>query len=88
MANRVLKRPMFRMGGSPQFEFQERTTGILSGLDGPKLNASRTGMKEGGVMDESESIVFDQMMRDKKIGPYSNKAMEESGLFCRRFNWW
>ena len=21
------------------------------------------------------------MMRDKKIGPYSNKAMEESGLF-------
>jgi len=81
MANRVLKRPMFRMGGSPQFEFQERTTGILSGLDGPKLNASRTGMKEGGVMDESESIVFDQMMRDKKIGPYSNKAMEESGLF-------
>ena len=82
MANRVLKRPMFRMGGSPQFEFQERTTGILSGLDGPKLNASRTGMKaNGGVMDESESIVFDQMMRDKKIGPYSNKAMEESGLF-------
>ena len=42
--NRILKRPMFRMGGSPQFEFQERTTGILSGLDGPKLNASRTGM--------------------------------------------
>ena len=41
--NRILKRPMFRMGGSPQFEFQERTTGVLSGLDGPKLNASRTG---------------------------------------------
>ena len=39
---------MFRMGGSPQFEIQERTTGILSGLDGPKLNASRTGMKNGG----------------------------------------
>ena len=48
MANRVLKRPKFRMGGSPQFEIQERTTGILSGLDGPKLNASRTGMKNGG----------------------------------------
>jgi len=79
--NRILKRPMFRMGGSPQFEFQERTTGILSGLDGPKLNASRTGMANGGVMDESESIVFDQMMRDKKIGPYSDKAMEASGLF-------
>ena len=42
MANRVLKRPMFRMGGSPQFEFQEQTSGVLSGLDGPKLNASRT----------------------------------------------
>ena len=36
MANRVLKRPMFRMGGSPNFEFQEKTSGILSGLDGPK----------------------------------------------------
>ena len=43
---------MFRMGGSPQFEFQERTTGILSGLDGPKLNASRTGMKDGGTFAE------------------------------------
>ena len=52
MANRVLKRPMFRMGGSPQFEFQERTTGILSGLDGPKLKASRTGMKNGGTFAE------------------------------------
>ena len=49
MANRVLKRPMFRMGGSPQYEFQEKTSGILSGMDGPKLNASRTGMKEGGL---------------------------------------
>ena len=44
------------MGGSPQFEFQERTTGILSGLDGPKLNASRTGMANGGVMDSAEII--------------------------------
>ena len=43
---------MFRMGGSPQFEFQEKTTGILSGLDGPKLNASRTGMKDGGTFAE------------------------------------
>ena len=49
MANRVLRRPMFRMGGSPNFEFQERTSGILSGLDGPKINASRTGLKEGGL---------------------------------------
>jgi len=49
MANRVLKRPMFRMGGSPQYEFQEKTSGILSGMDGPKINASRTGLKEGGL---------------------------------------
>jgi len=49
MANRVLRRPMFRMGGSPNFEFQEKTSGILSGLDGPKINASRTGLKEGGL---------------------------------------
>ena len=52
MANRVLRRPMFRMGGSPNFEFQEQTSGILSGLDGPKLNASRTGMKNGGTFAE------------------------------------
>ena len=39
---------MFRMGGSPNFEFQEKTSGILSGLDGPKINASRTGLKDGG----------------------------------------
>ncbi len=48
MANRVLNRPMFRMGGTPRHEFQEQTSGILSGLDGPKLNASRTGFKDGG----------------------------------------
>ena len=48
MANRVLNRPMFRMGGTPRHEFQEQTSGILSGLDGPKLNASRTGLKDGG----------------------------------------
>ena len=52
MANRVLNRPMFRMGGTPRHEFQEQTSGILSGLDGPKLNASRTGMKDGGTFAE------------------------------------
>jgi hypothetical protein len=51
MANRVLKRPMFRMGGSPRHEFQEQTSGILSGLDGPKLNASRTGYDDGGFAE-------------------------------------
>ena len=37
------------MGGTPRHEFQEQTSGILSGLDGPKLNASRTGYQKGGV---------------------------------------
>ena len=64
MANRVLKRPMFRMGGSPEFEFQERTTGILSGLDGPKLNASRTGMKEGGLTFAEIIKAQDQASKD------------------------
>ena len=26
-----------------------KTSGILSGMDGPKINASRTGLKEGGL---------------------------------------
>ena len=30
--NRILKRPMFRMGGSPQYEFQERTTEFYQDL--------------------------------------------------------
>jgi len=32
MANRVLRRPMFRMGGSPNFEFQERQVVYYPGL--------------------------------------------------------
>ena len=59
MANRVLKRPMFRMGGSPQYEFQERTTGVLSGLDGPKINASRTGLANGG--NPNKDVLFPPM---------------------------
>ena len=39
MRNRILKRPMFRMGGS--------TEGIMSGLDTPKLEASRQGYSDG-----------------------------------------
>ena len=69
MANRVLKRPMFRMGGSPNFEFQEKTSGILSGLDGPKLSASRTGYEIGGRtlkddIDEQEKISLEYMGED------------------------
>ena len=37
--NRVLRRPMFRLGGSAE--------GITSGLDAPNINASRKGYKEG-----------------------------------------
>jgi len=44
MKSRILKRPMFRMGGS--------TEGILSGLDTPKLEASRTGYQEGDLVSD------------------------------------
>ena len=37
--NRILKRPMFRLGGS--------TEGITSGLDAPDINASRVGYWKG-----------------------------------------
>ena len=43
--NRTLRRPMFRTGGSAE--------GITSGLDVPKLNASRQNFEEGG--DDMES---------------------------------
>jgi hypothetical protein len=39
--NRVLRRPMFRLGGSAE--------GITSGLDAPNINASRKGYKEGST---------------------------------------
>ena len=43
--NRTLRRPMFRMGGNAE--------GITSGLDTPKLNASRENFRKGG--DDMES---------------------------------
>ena len=43
--NRTLRRPMFRIGGSAE--------GITSGLDVPKLNASRENFQNGG--DDLES---------------------------------
>ena len=42
--NRILRRPMFIMGGSAE--------GITSGLDGPNINASRRGFKEGSTFLE------------------------------------
>ena len=76
MANRVLKRPMFRMGGSPEYEFQEKTTGILSGLDGPKLNASRTGMANGGTTTFAELIAAQDKASKEYLGEdaYEPKA--------------
>ena len=42
--NRILRSPMFRMGGSAE--------GFTSGLDGPNINASRRGFKEGSTFLE------------------------------------
>ena len=42
--NRTLRRPMFRTGGSAE--------GITSGLDVPKLNASRQNFQNGGTLTE------------------------------------
>jgi hypothetical protein len=43
MKNRILKRPMFKMGGS--------TDGIMSGLDTPSLDASRATYDRGDISD-------------------------------------
>jgi len=50
--NRILKRPMFRLGGSAE--------GITSGLDGPDINASRQGYDPGGVVYPKSSEIIDQ----------------------------
>jgi len=58
MKSRILKRPMFRMGGS--------TEGILSGLDTPKLEASRTGYQEGDLVSDVKDMFprFQQLRRE------------------------
>ena len=48
MRNRILKRPMFRMGGS--------TDGILSGLDTPRLEASRQGYQAGDRVNRGADV--------------------------------
>jgi len=68
MRNRILKRPMFRMGGS--------TDGILSGLDTPKLEASRQGYSRGAdVRKRVETIrgIYDDILpeRDRRGMPGS-----------------
>jgi hypothetical protein len=58
MKSRILKRPMFRMGGS--------TEGILSGLDTPKLEASRTGYQEGDLVSDVRDMFprFQELRRE------------------------
>ena len=68
MRNRILKRPMFRMGGS--------TDGILSGIDTPKLEASRQGYSRGAdVRQRVETIrgIYDDILpeRDRRGMPGS-----------------
>ena len=74
--NRVLRRPMFRLGGSAE--------GITSGLDAPNINASRKGFYMGGtdgVMDETDAMLYDEMMRSKQVGPYSkNKYVTKNEM--------
>ena len=48
MKSRILKRPMFRMGGS--------TEGILSGLDTPRLEASRQGYQAGDRVNRGADV--------------------------------
>ena len=58
MMKRILKRPMFKMGGS--------TDGILSGLDTPRLDASRQGYSRGAdVRKRVETIrgIYDDILR-------------------------
>jgi hypothetical protein len=56
--NRVLRRPMFRLGGSAE--------GITSGLDGPNINASRKGYAFGSTgpqreyLEEKENVIEEQ----------------------------
>ena len=70
------------MGGSPQFEFQERTTGVLSGLDGPKLNASRTGYRLGGLGENpNKDVLFPPMSQQRlAMGLGAGGGRDMSGL--------
>jgi len=59
--NRVLKRPMFRLGGSAE--------GITSGLDAPNINASRRGFFEGGIdLEEGQNTAVGADFEVEKQG--------------------
>ena len=58
--NRVLKRPMFRLGGSAE--------GITSGLDAPNINASRQGYDNGGdVMQRPGPMTEEEILEQKSV---------------------
>ena len=68
--NRILKRPMFRLGGSAE--------GITSGLDGPNINASRQGYATAGSVYEFDELDIEKnKQRLKELGIYEN--LSESG---------
>ena len=63
--NRVLRRPMFRMGGSAE--------GITSGLDGPNINASRQGYSFGGKTLQQMGVSQEFIN--------SNSHLDDKGIF-------
>jgi len=72
--NRILKRPMFRLGGSAE--------GITSGLDAPNINASRQGYEPGGdvnPLEENTQMILDAY---EKFGgePEKKEAMAPGSL--------
>jgi len=56
--NRILKRPMFRLGGSAE--------GITSGLDAPNINASRQGYSGAGTVQPPEDFTAEQVIEEKE----------------------
>ena len=66
--NRTLRRPMFRTGGSAE--------GITSGLDVPKLNASKRGLVDGpgGYSGDEFGKTVENIKRDM---PALRKLYEE-----------
>ena len=63
--NRVLRRPMFRLGGSAE--------GITSGLDGPNINASRQGYSFGGKTLQQMGVSQEFIN--------ANSHLDEKGIF-------
>jgi len=82
--NRTLRRPMFRIGGSAE--------GITSGLDMPKLNASRPGYNRGRVVNPGgyagDETIGEEYKRTKaalddirpKRSPYLPQFLMSMGL--------